>query len=257
MIGRAVTTIGSLSGYTYAENDEKMSYGEKYNLTGKTHQEQWNELRMIASLNDAIPRKKYVNALISFDKSQKPEKLTNHQIKDMAETFAKELGFYDNQWKFAVHTNTDELHIHFYANRIGFDTKNKVKAHNIGKRSGQIVDAIAIKYGLKTSKEIGKERRNKALNELNSSIDESKTWDELKQKMQKKGYHFILNKNIKGLNGARIVPIEYYKSNDQLSEREKTTQKGYKLSQLSRKLKIQDIAIQLERNRKLMYNFKR
>ena len=26
------------------------------------------------------------------------------------------------------------------------------------------------------------------------------------------------NKNIKGLNGARIVPIEYYKSNDQLSE---------------------------------------
>ena len=249
MIGRATTTIGSFSSYEYAENDEKKSYGEKYNLSGDSHREQWEELSMIASLNDSIQRKKYVNALISFDKSQNPERFTDKQLKDIAESYAKELGFFDNQWKFAVHTNTDELHIHFFANRIGFDGKNKVKAHNIGKRSGEIVDAIALKLGLKTSKEIGKERRAKALEELKDSVIKSKNWDDLKKNMFRRGYHFVLNKNIKGLNGARVIPIEYYKSNDQLSEREKSTKKGYKLSQLSRKLKIQDIADQLEINR--------
>lgn len=250
MIGRAITTIGSFSAYEYAENDEKRSYGEKYNLSDGTLKDQWDEMRIIASLNDTVKRKKYVNAMISFDKSQNPENLINEQLKNIAETYAKEIGFYHNQWKFAVHTNTDEIHIHFFANRIGFDGKNSIKAHDIGRRSGQIADKIAKSLGFKTSKEIADERKKKALYALLKSCEISMTWDELETKMKDEGYYFILNKNAKGINGARIIPEEFYKSKNKLSEREKTSKKGYKLSELNRKIKINHIEQKLLDNQK-------
>lgn len=256
MIGRAITTVGSFSAYEYAENDEKKSYGEKYNLSGESYKEQWDEMRMIANLNSSVSRKKYINAMISFDKTQNPERFSNAQLKNIAEQYAKEIGFYDNQWKFAVHTNSDELHIHFFANRIGFDGKNKVKAHNIGRKSGVIADGLAISLGLRTAKEIGKERRNVALTALMDCANKSKSWDDLKGKMYEQGYHFVISKNIKGINGARIIPTYQYKPEHLLSAREKVTGKGYKLSQLSRKVKIKDIALILENNKRKLKQLK-
>ena len=105
-------------------------------------------------------------------------------------------------------------------------------------------------FVLKTSKQIGKERRIAALDELVESARISKTWNGLKNEMYKNGYHFILSENVKGINGARIIPINQFKPDHQLSEREKVSRKGYKLSQLSRTLKIHDIAHILENNRK-------
>src|SRR6266498_4870922 len=58
------------------------------------------------------------------------EKLSKAILTDMVEDCAKQLGFEKNQYIAIHHNDTDQLHIHIVANRVGFDGKTVKDSHN-------------------------------------------------------------------------------------------------------------------------------
>ena len=64
------------------------------------------------------------------------------------------------------------------------------------------------------------------------------------------GYYFELSKNVNGTNGARICNLEDIETKN-LHNYKLDKQKGYKLSQIDRKLKVTDIENQLLKNTNL------
>lgn len=90
-------------------------------------------MKAIAKLSSI--KNKYVVAVLSptEEQNQKCNLKTGNQWQ---KNYAKTFDFYDNQWRWDVHGNTDEKHLHIYASRIDFSGKNSVKEARIGLRSG-------------------------------------------------------------------------------------------------------------------------
>ena len=76
--------------------------------------------------------------------------------------------------------------------------------------------------------------------------------EDLQDKMHSKGYVLELNyQNRDGeqkLNGARVIPVSEYKSISEMSKREQMAKKGFKLSDIDRKMNINTIKNEISKN---------
>ena len=150
----------------------------------------------------------------------------------------------DNQIRLDIHNSTKHKHIHFIVNRVNTNGENTIKAHKIGELFGQAVREICKNMNLKTDVEISKEKKEKILENLQKSLGKASNFDELISEMDKLGYKVMLSENVKvGVSGMRIVKLS-----DINTETKREYLAGYKLSEITNKLKINNIKDILEQN---------
>ena len=251
MIGKAKSVRGSLSGALYKEQQDKQSeLIYQHNMIGETPKERWEEMKEIANLNQRTD-KPFLENVISPEKS-KGDNLSIEEWKKLSKDYAEKMNFGDNQWYAVLHKNTDEKHLHIFANRVDFSGKNTIKDNFIGERSGKIAEQLAKERGWKTAKEIAQEKKTDIKTALQESISQSKSLEDLQDKMYSKGYVLELNYQNKDgeqkLNGARVRPISENKPIAEMSKREQLAKKGFKLSDIDRKLNINTIKNEISKN---------
>lgn len=216
MIAIAKAVNGSFEGVNYPNNKEKLFVDKEgnvcqnfYNLSSNNSSENWDEMKAIAKLSSI--KNKYIVAVLSPTDEQS-KNLQFEEWKNMAENYAKTFGFYDNQWRWDVHGNTDEKHLHIYASRIDFSGKNSVKEARIGLRSGNWAEKYSKSIGWKTLDEILQDKKALTKEILIDALKKCKNFSELKDEMEKRGYTFQLSFSNKSdgektLNGMRIMKI--------------------------------------------------
>jgi hypothetical protein len=129
-------------------------------------------------------------------------------------------------------------------NRIDISGKCTVKSHDIGRRFGEAVREVCKEKGLLTDVEIGIQKKAEMLKNLIETLKTAKNFDELILKMKAKGFEVLLSTNVKdGVSGMRIVMEK-----DKNPNTERIYKAGYKLSEITSKLKITDIKTILNEN---------
>ncbi len=251
MIGKSKSVKGSLSGAMYKEREDKESeIIYQHNMVGETPKERWEEMKEVADLNQRM-EKPFLENVISPEKS-KGDSLSKEDWEKLSKDYAEKMKFGDNQWYAVLHKNTDEKHLHIFANRVDFSGKNTIPDNFIGEKSGKVAEQLAKERGWETAKEIAQGKKAEIKNVLEECIPKSKSLSELQDKMHSKGYVLELNYQNKGgeqkLNGARVIPISEYKPKEELSKREQLAKKGFKLSDIDRKLNINSINAEISKN---------
>ncbi len=254
MIARAITTKGSSASLQYQSNPEKTSQSEVYNLSSQDPKDNWEEMKAVTEINTQT--KKPISTHVISPSKEANQILKDSDYKDIAEKYAKEMGFYDNQWRFDVHKNTDDTHIHICANRINLEGKNTVKSARIGMKAGHTADKIAQERGLRTAKELTKGQKKEMENALNKCLKKADSWEDLSRRMNKKGFSLKLSERKNGeIYGARIIPLHKLNIKGG-SFKEMTAPKGFKLSDINRKLTVKAIESTLTANMPLRTIYK-
>ena len=272
MSAKAKSVKGSLSAANYKEQAGKESTVVWQNhMYGETAAERWEEMREIASLNKRT-EKPFIENVVS-----PPERYTRDFTAEdwgrLARYYCEKMGYNENQWYAVVHKNTEHPHLHISVNRIDFSGRNTVGDSFIGERSGKAMEAISRDRGWKTAHEVAQEKKDQMKEALLESVKESCSWDMLRDRMERLGFRLELSTNEKGLNGARIIPLEELSIREgkerssvlMLKEKKpiqresfistkqkKFTKPGYKLSEIDRKLKVKDIDLLLQANLKII-----
>ncbi|MGV4509064.1 relaxase/mobilization nuclease domain-containing protein [Ornithobacterium rhinotracheale] len=247
IIARAKSVKGSLKSAEYKENKEKKSVLIFQNhLNGENYRERWDEMRTIAKLNQRTA-KKFLEVVLSPATSIGK----TYQFEDwekLAKDFTRKIGAEENQWYAVLHQNTDQPHLHISINRINFEGKNTIDSGFIGKKAGIIADELARARKLKTAKELTQDKKRAILSVLNDSLRKSISLQGLEREMALNGLKLILNSNSSGYYGGRIIPID--EINENPSRREELSKKGFKFSELDRKLKVNNLLEIIEQNRR-------
>jgi Relaxase/Mobilisation nuclease domain len=123
----------------------------------------------------------------SFPDGENP---TNDQIQMIAEKFAKEFGFENNQLIVFKHHNTKHQHFHIVANRININGKNTADHFKNYQRTGEFCRKVELEMGLQVTP-------NMHLLEKEKSISESQIADLMRAKVK---LHLSQSKNIKELS---------------------------------------------------------
>ena len=228
----------------YNGNDKgtaEMVYGN--NLLSEDPEIQFKEMKAVAKRNKNV-KNWALTGYISPEKSI-GDKLTNEELTDLALRALKKVGVTDdNQIRLDIHSSTKQKHIHFIVNRENTFGENTITAHKIGENFGKAVREVCQKLNLKTDIEIGKEKKQMMYYALTNSLKYAKNFDDLVMKMHLKGYRVTLSQNVKdGISGMRIVRYE-----DINYQTERQYKPGYKLSEITNKLKIADIKTTLNSN---------
>ena len=228
----------------YNGNDKgtaEMVYGN--NLLSEDPEIQFKEMKAVANRNKNV-KNWALTGYISPEKSI-GDKLTNEELTDLALRALKKVGVTDdNQIRLDIHSSTKQKHIHFIVNRVNTFGENTITAHKIGENFGKAVREVCQKLNLKTDIEIGKEKKQMMYYALTNSLKYAKNFDDLVMKMHLKGYRVTLSQNVKdGISGMRIVRYE-----DINRQTERQYKPGYKLSEITKKLKIADIKSILNSN---------
>lgn len=247
IVARAKSVGGSLKATEYKEKDNKKSVLiAQENMTGLTPAERWDELKTVAKMNKRT-EKAFIENVLSPTK-EVGNQMSAEDWKKLATDYADKLGYRDNQWYAVLHQDTDEKHLHILVNRIDFNGKNTINDHRIGERAGKVADKLAKERGLKTAKELTKSKTNKIAEVIRTESRTATSWEEFQERMKSQGFVFQLNYNAKSLNGARVIPLDQIKPNP--SRREQLSKKGYTLSKIDRKLKVNDLQALFEHNRR-------
>lgn len=206
------------------------------NLLGSSPEEQFLEMKAVAKRNSNV-RKWALTGYISPPK-ETGDKLSDAELAKITILALAKVGVSENnQYRLDVHNSTKQKHIHFVVNRIDTFGKCTVKSHNIGENFGKAVREICKDLGIKTDIETGIEKRNEMYENLVSSIGNSKNFDELVSEMSNRGYLVSLSSNVKvGISGMRIAL-----KTDINEETSRQYKAGYKLSEITNKLKISEI----------------
>ena len=228
----------------YNGNDKgtaEMVYGN--NLLSEDPEIQFKEMKAVANRNKNV-KNWALTGYISPEKSI-GDKLTNEELTDLALRALKKVGVTDdNQIRLDIHSSTKQKHIHFIVNRVNTFGENTITAHKIGENFGKAVRDVCQELNLKTDIEIGKEKKQMMYYALTNSLKYAKNFDDLVMKMHLKGYRVTLSQNVKdGISGMRIVRYE-----DINHQTERQYKPGYKLSEITNKLKIADIKTTLNSN---------
>lgn len=213
------------------------------NLMSRDPALQFKEMKTVADRNKNV-KNWALTGYISPEKSI-GDKLTNEQLTDIALKALKKIGVTeDNQMALDIHSSTKQKHIHFIVNRVNTDGINTIKAHKVGENFGKAVREVCKELNLKTDIEIGIEKKQQMFNALNSCLKISKDFEELIENMRNLGFRVTLSHNVKdGISGMRIVRFE-----DINHQTERIYKPGYKLSEITNKIKIKDIKLKLEEN---------
>lgn len=241
MVVKASIVKGSLAAARYKELGEKNAIFLYQNeMYGENFRERFFEFKTVVGLYSGSKLEKpFVENVIS------PERGTADsvdELRGLAIKYANEMGFSDNQWYAVAHFNTHTPHIHLIANRVDFDGKCNIDAYMIGERAGRVADKICKERGWKTSKEIGQEKKNDFKNKLLESLEESSGWEELRNNLEKRGIWLELNQSVNTVNGLRLCYLEERREWEEKARRkEQAFKKGFKLSEIDRKLKVKNI----------------
>lgn len=213
------------------------------NLMSRDPALQFKEMKAVADRNKNV-KNWALTGYISPEKSI-GDKLTNQQLTEIALKALKKIGVTDeNQMVLDIHSSTKQKHIHFIVNRVNTDGINTIKAHKVGENFGKAVREVCKELNLKTDIEIGIEKKKQMFNALDSCLQKSKNFEELIENMRKLGFRVTLSNNVKdGILGMRIVRFE-----DINQQTERIYKPGYKLSEITNKIKIKDIKLKLEEN---------
>ena len=213
------------------------------NLLSHDPEQQFKEMKTVANRNKNV-KNWALTGYISPEKSI-GDHLSNDELTQLALKALKKIGVTeDNQMVMDIHSSTKQKHIHFIVNRVNTNGINTIKAHKIGENFGKAVREVCQKLNLKTDIEIGKEKKKQMLIALDSCLKTSKNFDELTENMKRLGYRITLSQNEKvGISGMRIVRFE-----DLNHQTAREYKPGYKLSEMTNKLKITDIKQKLQEN---------
>ena len=217
------------------------------NLLSGTAENQFQEMKAVADRNKNV-KNWALTGYISPERSEENE-ISNEVLVDITLKALQKVGVTkDNQIRLDIHNSTKHKHIHFIVNRVSTYGKNTIKAHKIGELFGQAVREICKNMNLKTDVEISKEKKDKMLENLQKSLKKASNFDELISEMDKLGYKVILSENVKvGVSGMRIVKLS-----DINTETKRKYLAGYKLSEITNKLKIKNIKDILEQNSSIL-----
>lgn len=242
---------GSLASSFYKANIEKgAELLKSRNLTGETVEERYEEKRAVARMNPKVT-KPFLEAVFSPHKSVSKNWTKKDWIEHVDE-FCKRIGIPDDvQLEYYIHRNTPTHHVHISASRLNLIGKNLVNDSFIGKKAEVVCDKMAKSRNLPTAKEIGKIEKSQIKLSIEKCTQQSISWDDFKDKMKEDGYHFELNYNSTGLNGARICSMEdlQHISNSISKDYKLDKSKGYKLSQIDRRLKVAELEKQFLSNK--------
>ena len=215
MISKATATKGSVAGIDYIMKEEKQSY-ELYrnDVIGQNGSEILSEFREVQAMNTTCQ-----NNTFSIVLSPNNDVVhTKEELLRYTQDHLKNLGLENNQCIAYVHQNTKATHVHIIANRI--DEKGKALDDSyIGFKAQNSAEKIALENGLKTAKEVRKEKviarsldkdlskelKADIYKKHNISVKQSRTFPEYMQKMFDKGCRVepTINKGGK-LQGFRI-----------------------------------------------------
>ena len=219
-------------------------------LLSSTVEGQFLEMKTVADRNTNV--KKWALTGYISQPDEIGRKLTDQEFTEIANKALKKIGVTENnQFRLDIHNSTKQKHLHFIVNRIDISGKCTVKSHDIGRRFGEAVRAVCKEKGLLTDVEIGIQKKALMLKNLKETLKTAKNFDELILKMKAKGFEVQLSTNAKvGVSGMRIVMEK-----DKNPNTERIYKSGYKLSEITNKLKIKDIkAILNENNEKKLNN---
>ncbi|MFV0142890.1 relaxase/mobilization nuclease domain-containing protein [Empedobacter falsenii] len=242
---------GSLAASNYKANIEKGAELLKaINLTGETVKERFEEKKLVARMNLKVS-KPFIEAVFSPHKSVSKNWKKEDWISHVDE-FCRRIGIPDDvQLEYYIHRNTATPHVHISANRLNIIGKNVIPDSFIGKKAEIVCDKMAQQRNLPSAKDRGKIEKENIKNAIISSKSIATSWNNFIVKMYERGYHFELSKNVNGINGARICNLEDIENYKFLNYKLEKT-KGYKLSQIDRKLKVIEIENQLFKNTMLI-----
>ncbi|REC60806.1 relaxase [Chryseobacterium pennae] len=230
---RAITKIA----LEYNGNDKGTAEMVASNyLLSDTAEGQFHEMKTVAERNPKV--KKWALTGYISQPDEIGRKLKDEEFKQIVMEALTQVGVTNrNQYRLDIHNSTKHKHIHFVANRIDISGKCTVKAHDIGKRFGEAVREVCKEKGLLTDVEIGIQKKAEMLKSLTEAIRSEDNFDNLISEMKKKGFEVQLSSNIKdGISGMRIVMEK-----DKNFQTERIYKAGYKLSEISNRLKISEI----------------
>jgi hypothetical protein len=163
----------------YAMRESKMESVIASNMVmGRTADEIFEEMEAVNSYGSRC-KNKYLRFEIGIapqdEKLLSPEHLTH-----VAKEFAKKMGLENTQWIACTHKDTDNLHIHLIANRIGIDRK-VYQTDFVSNRSVHTAEEISREMGLMIAKEVRAEKEY-----INRNNSDHRT--ETKRKLQEIAY---------------------------------------------------------------------
>ena len=205
-------------------------------LLSSTAEGQFQEMKTVADRNEKV--KKWALTGYISQPDEIGRKLTDQEFSEITTKALEKIGVTDkNQYRLDIHNSTKQKHIHFIVNRIDVSGKCTVKSHDIGRRFGEAVREVCKEKGFLTDVEIGIQKKALMLKNLKESLKTAKNFDELILKMKAKGFEILLSTNVKdGVSGMRIVMLK-----DKNPNTERIYKAGYKLSEITNKLKMKDI----------------
>lgn len=228
----------------YNSNDKGTAEMVYYNnLMSENAEHQFLEMKTVAERNAKITNwamTGYISPENGIHGNLSNEQLVNLTLKALQKVGVTD----DNQIRLDIHNSTKHRHIHFIVNRVNTHGNNTIEAHRLGERFGKAVREVCKELNLKTDIEIGKEKKEQMFKALNFCLQKSMNFEELLENMKNLGYRVTLSHNAKdGISGMRIVRFE-----DINHQTERQYKPGYKLSEITNKLKIKDIKEILKQN---------
>ena len=213
-------------------------------LLSSTVEGQFLEMKTVADRNTNV--KKWALTGYISQPDELGRKLTDEEFTEIATNALEKIGVSDkNQFRLDIHNSTKQKHIHFIVNRIDISGKCTVKSHDVGRRFGEAVREVCKEKGLLTDVEIGIQKKAEMLKNLKESLKTAKNFDELIFKMKERGFEIQLSKNVKdGVSGMRVVMEK-----DKNPNTNRIYKAGYKLSEITNKLKIAEIKVILNENK--------
>ena len=205
-------------------------------ILSSTNKAQFQEMKTVADRNSNV--KKWALTGYISQPDEIGRNLTDQEFTEIATKALEKIGVTENnQFRLDIHNSTKQKHLHFIVNRIDVSGKCTVKSHDIGRRFGEAVREVCKEKGFLTDVEIGIQKKALMLKNLKESLKTAKNFDELILKMKAKGFEIQLSTNVKdGVSGMRIVMLKDKKPNT-----ERIYKAGYKLSEITNKLKMKDI----------------
>ena len=212
-------------------------------ILSSTTEAQFQEMKTVADRNSNV--KKWALTGYISQPDEIGRNLTDQEFTEIATKALEKIGVTENnQFRLDIHNSTKQKHLHFIVNRIDISGKCTVKSHDIGRRFGEAVREVCKEKGLLTDVEIGIQKKALMLKNLKETLKTAKNFDELILKMKTKGFEVQLSTNVKvGVSGMRIVMEK-----DKNLNTERVYKAGYKLSEITSKLKIKDIKAILNEN---------
>ena len=172
-----------------------------HNLCSRESKAIYEEMKLVSDYNTRC-RNKFLRIEIGIA-PQDEKKLPISELRQIAYTFAKEMGLDNHQWVAVTHKDTDNRHIHIIANRISlygevYDTTF------VSNKAARITEEISRKKGLIIAKEVKAERKHQKA-KVNS------TREQTKQQVQKICYALLEKYKGTGITGHSMFLYELNK----------------------------------------------